>query len=406
MHMQFVYTAKNGAGDIQTGHITAADVEAVKRALREQSLFPIDVRKKTADTFFKKLIGRRDKTALSKRDLLSVTTQLAIMTRSGVDLATAFQSLAQQCGSANVRNILSQVHKDVTGGKSISDAMQAQASVFGDAYVASVAAGEAAGKLPDVLGRLAQFQRSEIRVRATVRTLLAYPVLLAGVSSLVVIGLVSFVLPKFVDIFSQFEIDLPVLTQVIVAASDVLRQHVLIWVPIVLAAFVGLIVSRHTEAGRRKWDAAMLNTILIRDITRAFYIGRTFRLMGLMIESGVPLLEGLRLTRNSVRNSLYRELFDELEEAILNGRGLASSLIKAGFVPPVAAEMILTAERTGTLGMVTELMGEHYEEEGESKLREMATILEPLIIVAMGIIVATIVMAVMLPIFNIAILAR
>ena len=150
----------------------------------------------------------------------------------------------------------------------------------------------------------------------------------------------------------------------------------------------------------------MLNTIVIRDITRAFYIGRTFRLLGLMIESGVPLLEGLQLTRNAVRNSLYRELFDDLEESILNGRGLASSLIKAGFVPPVAAEMVLTAERTGTLGMVTELMGEHYEEEGETKLRELATMLEPLIIVAMGVIVATIVMAVMLPMFDIATLAR
>jgi type II secretory pathway component PulF len=359
-----------------------------------------------ADTFFKKLIGARDKSSISKRELLSITTQLAIMTRSGVDLATSFQSLSQQSSNANLRNILSQIHKDLTGGKSISDAMQAQASVFGEAYVASVAAGEAAGKLPEVLSRLAQFQRTEIRVRSTVRTLMAYPLLLAGVSSLVVIGLVSFVLPKFVDIFSQFELQLPVLTQVVVAASDVLRAHVWIWLPLALVTFVGLIASRHTEAGRRKWDAAMLNTILIRDITRAFYIGRTFRLMGLMIESGVPLLEGLRLTRNSVRNSLYRELFDELEEAILNGRGLASSLINAGFVPPVAAEMVLTAERTGTLGLVTELMGEHYEEEGETKLREMATILEPLIIVAMGVIVATIVLAVMLPMFDIATLAK
>jgi type II secretory pathway component PulF len=328
------------------------------------------------------------------------------MTRSGVDLASAFQSLAQQCANANVRSILAQVHKDVTGGKSISDAMQAQASVFGDAYVASVAAGEAAGKLPDVLGRLAQFQRSEMRTRSTIRTLLAYPVLLAGVSSLVVLGLVTFVLPKFVDIFGQFEIALPVLTQVVVAVSDTMRRHAWLWAPALMAALIGLVVWRNTDSGRRAWDSAMLNTLIIRDMTRAFYIGRTFRLMGLMIESGVPLLEGLRLTRNSISNSLYRELFDDLEEAILNGRGLASSLIKAGFVPPVAAEMVLTAERTGTLGMVTELMGEHYEEEGESRLREMATILEPLIIVAMGVIVATIVMAVMLPMFDIATMAR
>jgi type II secretory pathway component PulF len=214
------------------------------------------------------------------------------------------------------------------------------------------------------------------------------------------------VLPKFVDIFGQFEVNLPVVTQVIVAMSDVLRKHWMIVVPVILCAIVGLIVSRHVEAGRQKWDYAMLNVPVLRDITRAFYIGRTFRLMGLMIESGVPLLEGLRLTRNSVRNSLYRKLFNELEESILNGRGLATSLISAGFVPAVAAEMVLTAERTGTLGMVTELMGEHYEEEGESKLRELATLLEPTIIVVMGVIVATIVMAVMLPMFDIATMAH
>jgi type II secretory pathway component PulF len=404
--MQFVYTAKNAGGDITTGQMSAVDVEAVKRALREQNLFLIDIRSKAADTFWKKLRGARDKSAISRRELLSMTTQLAIMTRSGVDLATSFHSLSTQCANANLRAILAQVHRDITGGKSISDAMQAQSMVFGEAYVASVAAGEAAGKLPEVLARLSQFQRSELRVRATVRTLLAYPILLASVSSLVVVGLVTFVLPKFVEIFGDFELELPMLTQIVVAVSDVLRRHALIWVPIALASGVGLVLSKYTQAGRRKWDAALLNTYFIRDITRAFYIGRTFRLMGLMIESGVPLLEGLRLTRNSVRNTLYRELFDELEEAILNGRGLASSLIRAGFVPPVAAEMVLTAERTGTLGMVTELMGEHYEEEGESKLREMATILEPLIIVVMGVIVATIVMAVMLPMFDIATLAK
>jgi type II secretory pathway component PulF len=404
--MQFTYTAKSAAGDIQTGQITAPDVDAVKRALREQSLFLIDVRKKGAVSPLKALFGSRERGSLSKRDLLSVTTQLAIMTRSGVDLASAFHSLSQQCTNQTLRNVLAQVHRDVTGGKSISDAMHAQTSIFGAAYVASVAAGEAAGKLPEVLGRLAQFQRTEIRVRATVRTLLAYPILLSGVSSLVVIGLVTFVLPKFVDIFAQFDVTLPTITRIVVATSDLLRSHVYIWLPLVLAAFAGLLVSRNVEAGRRHWDAAMLNLPVLRDITRAFYIGRTFRLLGLMIESGVPLLEGIKLTRNSIRNMLYRQLFDDLEESILNGRGLANSMINAGFVPAVAAEMVLTAERTGTLGMVTELMGEHYEEEGESKLRELATILEPLIIVAMGIIVATIVMSVMLPMFDIATMAK
>jgi type II secretory pathway component PulF len=404
--VQFVYTAKSASGDIQSGHITAADVEAVKRALREQSLFAIDIRKKAGNSALKMLLGARERGSLSKRDLLSVTTQLAIMTRSGVDLASAIHSLSQQSGNATLRNVLGQVHRDVTGGKSISVAMQNQAAIFGDAYVASVAAGEAAGKLPEVLGRLAQFQRSEMRTRATVRTLLAYPILLASVSSLVVVGLVTFVLPKFVDIFGQFELTLPMITQVVVAISEVIQKYYYIIIPLILCSFIGLAVSRHVEAGRRRWDYAMLNLPVLREITRSFYIGRTFRLLGLMIESGVPLLEGLRLTRNSVRNLLYRRLFDELEDSILNGRGLAHSLISAGFVPAVASEMILTAEKTGTLGMVTELMGEHYEEEGETKLRELATMLEPMIIVVMGVIVATIVMSVMLPMFDIATMSK
>jgi type II secretory pathway component PulF len=404
--MLFTYTAKSATGDIQTGQIDADDVDAVKRALREQSLFPIDIQKKASNSIWARLFTRREKSALSKRDLLNITTQLAVMTKSGVDLTSAFESLATQSSNERVRVVLAKVHEDVTGGKCVSDAMRSQGNVFGDAYVASVAAGEAAGRLPDVLGRLAELQRSEIRNRATIRTLLAYPILLSTVSSFVVIALVTFVLPKFQDIFSQFDVPLPAITQVVVAVSVVLRSYSFIWGPLVIAAAIGFYASRRVESGRRWWDGAMLNTVVIRDITRAFYIGRTFRLLGLMIDSGVPLLEGLQLTRNAVRNLLYRDLFNQLEEAILNGRGLASSLINAGFVPPVAAEMVMTAERTGTLGMVTELMGAHYEEEGESKLRELATMLEPMIIVVMGVIVATIVIAVMLPMFDIANLAK
>jgi type II secretory pathway component PulF len=404
--MLFTYTAKSNSGEIQTGQVDAADVDEVKEALRGQALYPIDIHKKGIEAGWRLFQSRGSQLAMRRRDLLAVTTQLAIMTKSGVDLASAFESLSQQSSDERVRRVLQRIHEDVTGGKSVSEAMRAQSGVFGDAYVASVAAGEAAGQLPEVLGRLADLQRTEMRNRTAIRTLLAYPFLLASVSSLVVCGLVGFVLPRFQDIFSQFDVPLPALTQVVVAISDVLRQFTWIWIPMVGAAIIGLVISRRTVAGRRWWDRAFLNTVVIRDITRAFYVGRTFRLLGLMLESGVPLLEGLQLTRNSVRNSLYRDLFTELEDAILNGRGLASSLIKAGFVPPVAAEMVLTAERTGTLGMVTELMGAHYEEEGESRLREMATMLEPLIIVGMGIIVATIVIAVMLPMFDIGSLAQ
>ena len=176
----------------------------MKRALREQSLFLIDVRKKAGESPLEGAVRvARTRRAFEARFAErhdAAGDHDALGRRPGLGVSIRCRSSA---ATRRLRNVLAQVHRDVTGGKSISDAMQAQASVFGDAYVASVAAGEAAGKLPEVLGRLAQFQRTEIRVRATVRTLLAYPVLLSGVSSLVVIGLVTFVLPKFVDIFAS-----------------------------------------------------------------------------------------------------------------------------------------------------------------------------------------------------------
>jgi len=184
-----------------------------------------------------------------------------------------------------------QVHQDVTGGEEhfrrhARSGQRVWRSVRGQRS----RPGEAAGKLPDVLSRLAQFQRTEIRLRATIRTLLAYPVLLAGVSSLVVLGLVTVVLPTFVGIFAQFDIPLPFITQVVVAASDMMRQYVWIWLPLVACLFVGLMVLATRRIGRRFGIASCSIRSAARDITRAFYIGRSFRLLGLMIESGVPLL--------------------------------------------------------------------------------------------------------------------
>ena len=402
--MQFAYTAKSNDGQIVSGLIDAMTLADAQQRLRERELFPMSLHKNSvARGIWASFL--RPKAHVPRRELLSFTTQLAIMTKSGIDLAGAIKTLARQSSHRALKETMEQVHRDVTSGKSVSDALRQHAHVFGEAYVASVAAGEASGRLPEVLTRLSQLLRAELRNRAAVRTLLAYPLVLAFVSLMVIIALVCFVLPQFADIFAEFEVPLPMLTQILIAVSTELRDRAWLWGPAALAAVGGIVLSRKTTAGRKLWDRLLLNMAIVRNVTRASMLGRTFRMLGLMIESGVPLLEGLRLTRRSVSNSLYRELFDRLEQDILNGRGLATSLVTSGFIPPAAAEMILTAEKTGTLGMVTQLMGEHYEEEGEVRLRELATILEPLIIVVMGTFVAAVVTSVMLPMFEIATLA-
>jgi type II secretory pathway component PulF len=343
---------------------------------------------------------------VNKRDLLSATMQMAIMARTGVDLDTALRSLAKQSRSPGLSQAFQQVHAEVSEGSSVSDALRRQSHVFGETYVASVAAGEASGKLADVLQQLTQLQRSELRLHNTLRTLLGYPLLLASVSSLVLAALVFFVLPQFAEIFADFETPLPVMTRLLLAVSEELRNRYWLWGVVAIGAGFGGYRYLKSESGRRRLDRLMINVRVLRDVTRCLLVGRAFRLLGTMLDSGVPLIEGLAMVRSSVRNSLVKDAFTAIEDDVLNGRGMASSLLAADVVPDTAAEMVATAERTGSLAMVANLIGEHLEEEGESQLRTLVALLEPAIIIVMGALVACVVLSVMLPMFDLATLAQ
>jgi len=405
--LQYQYTAKSTDGETLTGVLAAGSPGEVLRRLREKDLSALTVEPISARRLsWGRSGGLRRKSRVSKRDLVTLTSQLAVMTRAGVDLASALGDLARQCTHPTLKRILGKIHEDVLSGSPVSVALRNYEHVFGRSYVAAVAAAETAGRLPQVLDRLANLLRTELRMRSTLRTLLTYPILLASVSGLVLAALMFFVLPQFASVFEQLQLPLPAMTQFLVSVSTELRSRFWLWGGLAAVAIAGFIGFASSPAGRRYFDGLLLKLSFVRDVTQPLLIGRAFRLLGTMLESGVPLLEGLRLTQASIGNSLLRELFDDLEHEVLNGRGLANTFLTSPFVPSTAAQMIATAERTGTLAMVAQLTGEFYEEEGETRLRDLATILEPLIIVVMGVVVAFIVVSVMLPVFDFAALAR
>lgn len=343
---------------------------------------------------------------VGKRDLFLMTTQLAIMARAGLDLATALESAARQCRKPVLQDALRQVHTEVSGGVAVSEALRRHVHVFGDTYVASVAAGEASGRLPEVLDQLAQLQRSELRLQSTVRTLLGYPSLLSAVCLIVVSVLVLFVLPNFATIFDDFETPLPVITQILLSLAGEMRSRFWLWTPMAAAALAATVAWARSEHGRRCRDRFVVQFGPVRTVARALLIGRTFRLLATMLESGVPLVDSLRLVGSSVGNSLVRETFAAVQQDVLNGRGMAGSLLAADVVPDAAGEMIAMAERTGSLGTVSRLIGEYLEEEGEMRLRALAGMLEPAIVIVMGAVVALVVLSVMLPMFDLVTLAQ
>ena len=339
---------------------------------------------------------------VNKKELVNLTSQLAIMTKSGVDLATALQSLVRQSRHPTLKPVLADVHENVLGGKKVSESLGQYPTIFQETFVASVAAGEASGRLPDVLHQLSQLLRSEMKLRNSVRTMLAYPVLLTVISSVVLTALVVFVLPRFAQIFADMDAPLPVITQMLLAVSSEFRSRFWLWIPLLGLCGGGIWAFLRSPTGKRIWDKVALTSPVLKDVTQTLFIGRICRLLGLMIDSGVPLLDSLRLARASVKNCFYHELFARLEDDVLNGRGLATALVDSRFIPASASEMIMTAERTGSLGSVSTMIGQHFEEEGEAKLKELVSIAEPAITVIMGVVVAVIVLSVMLPLFDLS----
>lgn len=342
---------------------------------------------------------------ISKRDLADATAQLSIMTKSGVDLSTALGSLIRQCQRAAMIEVLEGVHEDVLAGLAFSEALRRRPHAFDESLVATIAAGELSGRLPEVLAQLAELQRSEIRLSRAVRAMLTYPVLLMVVSSVVTAALVLLVLPQFAEIFKQYETPLPMSTQALLAIADEARGRWWLWGPLGAAAVIGLVSLRFSEFGRTLADRTVLDIPGLGRVVRLLKVGRFCRLTGLMVENGVPLVEALGLVAGAMKSPTYRRLVHEVVDSISNGRSLAAPLMESDLFPPSATEMIATAERTGRLGEVLRTVGAYFEEEGEAATRGVVALAEPTITVVMGGVVAVVVMSVMLPVFDLSTLA-
>jgi len=378
---------------------TGRTLVAAARPLRatKHALNVVDGASADDATAAKKKIGK-----IAKQDVADMTAQLAIMIKSGVDLSSALTSLATQCDKPALAAVLENINELVIGGNTLSESLKQHPAVFDAAYTATVAAAEASGRMAEVLRQLADMQRNELRLRRSIVSLMTYPVLLTVISSSVIAVLVIVVLPRFAEVFSQYDAELPATTELLIAAAAEIQTRWWLWLPLAAAAAVGVVSWKRTDNGRRWFDGVLINCPQVRNVSRPLLVGRLCRMLGLLLSSGVTLLEGLRLCREAATNVHYQELLDELVESVVNGQGMGATLLEAEVMPASAREMIGTAERTGNLVEVTQMLGDYYEEEAENKMKQVVRILEPLITVVMGAVVAFVVLSVMLPIFDLS----
>jgi type II secretory pathway component PulF len=284
----------------------------------------------------------------------------------------------------------------------LSQAMQENQSLFGGVMVASIAAGEASGRLPEVLGRLSAIIRDEMRLVSSIRGAISYPLVLLCVTGLVLSAMIFFVLPQFGTIYASSRAPTPALTQLLLDAATLARGYWYLMLSAVGLIGVALWRFFKSDSGRRQVDQAVFRLPFTNRICSSLMAGRMFRLQGVMLNSGVPMLDVLQLTKYSVGNRCYRDLIDQIEESVVSGRGMSPVLSQSSIVPSGAADMIVTAEANGQLGSVLQTVGEFYESEGEQYLRDAVKIAEPAIIVVVGLIVGSIVLAVMLPMLDLS----
>jgi type II secretory pathway component PulF len=400
--MKFQYQAKKKNGEATSGELDAASIAEARQQLRAQGLFvsklaPQKLNGQSSSGGGLQLFGR-----ITKSDLVMMLSQLTIMCQSGVDLAEALENVANQCSKPAFRTVLQQVHADVSNGASFSEALRRHPRAFDEMFVAGIASGEQAGTITQVLERLTYLIRGDLRLKSTVWSMLMYPMVLCGVTFLVLNALIFFVLPQFATVFESLEKPVPPLTQFLLNLGTFVRTHLVLVIGSFFSVVIAAALSRKTKIVCRAWDYSTLHLMFVRTATRALLTGRTFRMLGTMLMSGVPLVEGLRLCRSASGNALFQDLFRRVERDVLIGEGLGRTLLSAHFLPNGAAQMVITAERSGKMGEVIKNVGEYYEDEGERALRDLVKIAEPAVIVFLGVIVAGIVLSIVLPMLDVS----
>jgi general secretion pathway protein F len=401
----FDYLALDTAGRERRGLVRAENAEQARDKLAGRRLYVVRVEASSAPAapplLSRRVLSRR---RLSAKQLTVFTRQLATLALVS-PLEEALRTIARQTEREHVRAVLLSVHGAVLEGQRLSDAMAREPASFPPLYRGMVAAGEGSGTLPAILERLAGLLERQALVRSKVLSALAYPLVLAVVAAFVVFALMVFVVPKVVEQFDDIGQQLPLLTRAVIGLSAFLAAW---WWAIALAlAGAALLASRalRDEALRLRFDAALLRLPLFGRLLRDLYAARMARTLATMVGSRLPLLEGLRLTTQTVHNRALCAATGGIAEAVRTGGSLSGALKRAGVFPPLLVYLAASGEASGRLDLMLERAADYLEQEFDSFTATALALLEPAIIVLMGAVVALIVLSILLPILQLDTLA-
>lgn len=393
----FAYTARETASGREIRNtVEAASEQAAIAALLNRNLLVVEIKEKIAKR------GRTKGGKVALADLVIFTRQLATMIDAGIAIVQSLQALADQTPNKVMRDTIRDVCTRVEGGESFSEALTRHPKAFNRLYVAMVGAGEKGGLLSEILARLATYQENTERLRKKVKTALMYPTVVTVVAIVITVFLLVRVIPTFKEVYSGFGAKLPAPTEVLITISEIV-QHYLIYLIILAGGAVwGWLYFLKTKPGREFWDTQRIKLPIFGAIAHKICLARFTRTLSSLVRSGVPILEVLQIVSQTVGNVVMEKAIKAAALDIERGEGISAALAKHPVFPSMVVRMLSAGEQTGKIDTMLERVADFLDEEIDTTLSGLMSLLEPLLIVFLGVVIGGMVICMFLPIFNLA----
>lgn len=396
----FVYQGRTASGN-QNGEIEAPDRSAAVGELRRRAILVTKIAEKTAPKVSFKFGGK-----VKDKEMAIFTRQFSTMIDAGLPLVQCLNILAEQSESKTLRSVTGQVARHVEAGSTLADALRRHPRTFDDLFTNLVEVGEAGGILDVVLQRLAAYIEKAAALKRKVKAAMVYPCAIIGVALLVVIFMLTFVIPTFAQMFKDLGADLPLPTKIVMILSDFVRSYILLIIAGMIGSVMALRSYYRTEGGRATIDALMLKLPVFGTLVRKVAVARFTRTLGTLVQSGVPILDGLRITARTAGNKVVEKAVLQCRAAVTEGKTLADPLRTSGVFPPMVTQMISVGEQTGALDAMLSKIADFYDDEVDTAVSTLTSLLEPIMIVFLGVVVGGLVVAMYLPIFKLVTLVK
>ena len=407
----YAYKGIGSTGKPVNGTRDAESPKAVRMLLRKEGVVvtEVEVSKKGGGAAAKAAGGKGlskevDLGAIfggvKKTDIANFTRQLSTLLKSGIALAESLAVLVEQTDNVRFKAPLGEVRTMVNEGSSLADAMGKHPKIFDELYVSMVRAGEVAGNLDEVLTRLADFLDSSQKLKSKVSSAMMYPIIMGVIGTGILAVLMIAVIPEITKVFQAQKKTLPINTRMLIGVSDLIRNHLLLLLLGLAGAIWGFVAWVRSASGKVTWHRFILKLPLVGDLARKVNVARFSRTLSTMLSAGVPMLRALDTAKMILGNVILRQAIDEAKQAVTEGESLAVTLRRSGQFPSMMTHMIAVGERAGQLEQMLERIAETYEQEIELRLAKLTSLLEPLMIVAMGGAVAFVVFSILQPIMS------